>query len=186
MRLTIALAAMLFLFAATSALARDPACGNHEGVHINRVNPWAASALNVLKACIPLYCGGKNKHPQTPTVLKETDQAISTYHAELVNFGTKVSEYQKLCKKLSKMNCVDCPELTRFRHLGFELQDDYEELGKAENALLGKADQIQEAVERTERDERCFNEAATAMKMEADLRNSIAERFRSTRDCKKN
>lgn len=186
MRLTIALAAMIFLFAAASALARDPACSNHEGVHINRLNPWAASALGVLKACIPLYCGGKNKHPQTPTVLKETDQAISVYHAELVNYGSKVTEYQKLCKKLSKMNCVACPELDQFRNLGFELQDAYEDLGRAENALLAKADPLQEAVERVEQDNACFTQAANAMAMEVDLRKSLADRFRNTRDCRKN
>ena len=84
------------------------------------------------------------------------------------------------------MDCVACPELKQFRTLGFELQDAYEELGQAETALLNKADSFQEIVERVEQDNRCFTQAATAMKMEADPRASIAERFRSTRDCKKN
>lgn len=98
-----------------TALARDPACSNHEGV--SNLNPFGGRALNIIRKCVPLYCSATTKDPGTPDVLKHTDSLYTDLHKEVLAYDELVKQFAKVCRKLNGKICQDCPELAESQRL---------------------------------------------------------------------
>lgn len=138
---------LLLSTTSSPAVAKDPSC-NASGV---------AQIFQNLKNCERLYCGDP-KIAGTPAALKLMDQTFTAHKAKRDTVWSLVTQYHKIfCEQIIRLKLKSGPIVDKFRTIGFDLQDEVEDLQK-----LGKEiedfEPTMDAVNRVEIDLVCFRQ----------------------------
>jgi hypothetical protein len=162
--------ATVFLLTSTpAAVAQNPACAG------------SADALRHLNRCIPLYCSGKNKDPRSPALIKELDDHITKYQAEVLAYQELVTSFEKVCRKLVTKFCKSCPDYEEFQSLYRRSIRKSDAVGTLERTLRDQGGQIDQKIRDTEGNSACHSQIVSLISLVQKTRHDYTNRFNATK-----
>lgn len=167
MRHVILLTAFWLMANWNSAVAQDNACQA-----INK----GGTALEALRSCDRLYCSTP-KSPATRDALKVMNETLSKSGKLAIDTRKVLDSYKSTCSRLYKNFCEKCPLIDEWRMLAFELQDNFEDMGKLVDGMKD-FEPAMNVINAAEGDLACFKQIKD-LRAEATTRYTyLADEFR--------
>lgn len=108
------------------------------------------------------------------------DETLTNYRSEVKKYGELLGSYQKVCQRLVKNFCQDCPDIREFRkyHLSIDLKAaEIEDI----EASISQFNPFIESIRAREGDAACTTQIVSAIKDSKGTKDGIAERFSHTK-----